>query len=58
MSGVKKEDMHVSFKGNRVVVTWRKTRMIEKKEGEILVRERLEKQYSQVFPLPEGTQVR
>ncbi|CAL1716042.1 unnamed protein product [Somion occarium] len=56
MSGVKKEDMHVSFKGNRVVVTWRKTRMIEKKEGEILVRERLEKQYSQVFPLPEGTQ--
>ena len=58
MGGVKKQDMHVSFRANRIVVTWRRTRVIEKMEGSIKVRERQEKQYNQIIPLPEGTKVR
>ena len=57
MGGVKREDMHVSFRGTRIVVTWRKDRMIEKQEDGVLVRERFEKQYSQVIQLPDGTKV-
>lgn len=58
MSGVSKKDMHVSFKGNRIVVTWRRVRVIETMEDGVRVRERKEKQYNQTIPLPEGTQVR
>ncbi len=58
MSGVSKKDMHVSFKGNRIVVTWRRVRVVETMEDGVRVRERKEKQYNQTIPLPEGTQVR
>ncbi|KAI0750571.1 hypothetical protein BC629DRAFT_1297610, partial [Irpex lacteus] len=56
MSGVSKKDMHVSFKGNRIVVTWRRVRVVETMEDGVRVRERKEKQYNQTIPLPEGTQ--
>jgi len=56
MGGVSKQDMHVSFKGNRVIVTWRRTKVVESMEDGVRVRERKEKQYSQMIPLPEGTQ--
>ncbi|KAI0071975.1 hypothetical protein K474DRAFT_1568778, partial [Panus rudis PR-1116 ss-1] len=55
MSGVPKHDMHVTFRSNRVIITWRRIRMVEKKEGDVLVREKHEKQYNQIIPLPEGT---
>lgn len=55
MGGVKKQDMHVSFRINRIVVTWRRTRIVEKMEGSVKVRERQEKQYNQIIPIPEGT---
>ncbi|KAI0784569.1 hypothetical protein C8Q75DRAFT_388170 [Abortiporus biennis] len=55
MPGVKKSDMHVSFRSRRLVVSWRKVKIVEKQEGSVLVRERQEKQYSQVIPIPEGT---
>ncbi len=57
MSGVRKQDMHVSFRTNRLVVTWRRVKTIEKMEDRVLVRERKEKQYKQTIPLPDGTQV-
>ncbi|KAJ3526532.1 hypothetical protein NM688_g8250 [Phlebia brevispora] len=58
MLGVHKQDMHVSFRANWVVVTWRRVKTTEKMEDRTLVRERKEKQYCQSIPLPEGTTVR
>ena len=58
MTDVGKQDMHVSFKADKVIVTWRKVRIIEKREDDALVRERKEKQYSQIIPLAEETSVR
>ena len=58
MTDVGKQDMHVSFKADKVIVTWRKVKIIEKQEDDALVRERKEKQYSQIIPLAEGTSVR
>ncbi|KIP07661.1 hypothetical protein PHLGIDRAFT_19135 [Phlebiopsis gigantea 11061_1 CR5-6] len=55
MTDVGKQDMHVSFKADKVIVTWRKVRIVEKQEDGGLVRERREKQYSQIIPLAEGT---
>ena len=57
MTDVGKQDMHVSFRADKVIVTWRKVRIIEKQEEDSLVRERKEKQYSQIIPLAEGTSV-
>lgn len=57
MTGVSKEDMHVSLKGNRIVVTWRRFKVVETMEDGVKVRERKEKQYNQMIPLPEGTEV-
>jgi HSP20 family molecular chaperone IbpA len=57
MAGVSKHDMHVSFRTNRIVVTWRRVRTVETIEDGVKVREKKEKQYSQMIPLPEGTQV-
>ncbi|KAI0342824.1 hypothetical protein BDW22DRAFT_1330382, partial [Trametopsis cervina] len=56
MTGVSKEDMHVSLKGNRIVVTWRRFKVVETMEDGVKVRERKEKQYNQMIPLPEGTE--
>lgn len=60
MAGVRKQDMHVTYRvgPTRLVVVWRRIRTIEKMEDNVLVRERQEKQYSQIIPLPEGTKVR
>ena len=57
MTDVGKQDMHVSFKKNKIIVVWRRVKIIEKREDDALVRERKEKQYSQIIPLPEGTSV-
>ncbi|KAI0684949.1 hypothetical protein BC835DRAFT_1421766 [Cytidiella melzeri] len=56
MAGVSKQDMHVSFRSNRIVVTWRRVKVVESIEDGVRVRERKERQYSQMIPLPEGTQ--
>ena len=59
MAGVRKQDMHVTYRvgPTRLVVVWRRIRTVEKMEDNVLVRERQEKQYSQIIPLPEGTKV-
>lgn len=54
-SGVRKEDMHVSFRADRLVVTWRQARVTEKKEGNTILRARDEIRHSHTIPLPEGT---
>ncbi|OCH89586.1 hypothetical protein OBBRIDRAFT_732332 [Obba rivulosa] len=53
--GVKKQDMHVSFRSKCLVVSWRITHTEEKKEGNVLVRRHTERNFSQTIPLPEGT---
>jgi len=64
---VKKDDMHVSFQGNRLVVSWRMVKITEREEpldgddlgsGTRILRELEHKKYSRTIPLPEGTRVR
>lgn len=57
MTDVGKQDMHVSFRADKIIVTWRRVKIVEKREDEGIIRERKEKQYSQLIPLAEGTSV-
>lgn len=61
---VKKDDMHVSFQGNRLVVSWRTVKITEREEpldaedlgsGTRILRELEHKKYSRTIPLPDGT---
>jgi HSP20 family molecular chaperone IbpA len=56
--GVGKQDVHVSFQRNRLVVSWEVMEMTEYEEDGQIVRERLERNFQRTFPLPEGTKVR
>ena len=47
MLGVHRQDMHVSYRNNWIVITWRRMKVSEKIEDGVLVRERKEKQYCQ-----------
>ncbi|KAH9939504.1 hypothetical protein B0H21DRAFT_698349 [Amylocystis lapponica] len=53
--GVKKQDMHVSFRTGRLIVSWRTVKTTERREGDLMVRDREERRCSQTIPLPEGT---
>ncbi|KAI0368648.1 hypothetical protein BV20DRAFT_909587, partial [Pilatotrama ljubarskyi] len=55
MTGVKKQDMHVSYRTTRLVVSWRVERTMEKREGDTVLRDREVRKYSHTVPLPEGT---
>ena len=64
---VKKDDMHVSFQGNRLVVSWRTVKITEREEpldaddlgsGTRILRELEHKKYCRTIPLPDGTRVR
>ncbi|KAG9315193.1 hypothetical protein JVU11DRAFT_4321 [Chiua virens] len=55
LPGIKKEQAHVSFRWNHLVVTWQTVKISEKEENGRLVREREEKKYTRTIPLPEGT---
>lgn len=61
---VKKDDMHVSFQGNRLVVSWRTVKITEREEpidaedlgsGTRILRELEHKKYTRTIPLPDGT---
>jgi len=63
---VKKDDMHVSFQGNRFVVSWQTVRITEREEpldaddlgsGTRILRELERKKYRRTIPLPDGTRV-
>ena len=59
MAGVKKQDMHVSFRASRLIVSWQVEKTAEREDGDgALVREREVQRYSHTIPLPEGTKVR
>ncbi|KAI8980110.1 hypothetical protein BD414DRAFT_523943 [Trametes punicea] len=53
--GVKKQDMHVSYRTTRLIVSWRMERVAEVREGNAVVRDREVRKYSHTIPLPEGT---
>ncbi|KAI0775290.1 hypothetical protein BD413DRAFT_454396, partial [Trametes elegans] len=55
MTGVKKQDMHVSYRRNRLIVAWRIERIAERRDGDVVVRDREVRKYSHTVPLPEGT---
>lgn len=55
--GVRKQDMHVSFRSRCLVVSWVTMKVTEKREGQVLVRDREERKCSHTLPLPEGTGV-
>ncbi|KAF9223658.1 hypothetical protein BS17DRAFT_781010 [Gyrodon lividus] len=55
LPGVKKEQAHVSYRWNHLIVTWQTVKITEKEEDGRLVREREEKKYTRTIPLPEGT---
>ncbi|KAH7925502.1 hypothetical protein BV22DRAFT_1011165 [Leucogyrophana mollusca] len=55
LPGIKKDQAHVSFRGNHLIVTWETVKITEKEERGRLVREREEKKFHRTIPLPEGT---
>ncbi|KIK97770.1 hypothetical protein PAXRUDRAFT_808190 [Paxillus rubicundulus Ve08.2h10] len=55
LPGVKKEQAHVSFRWNHLIVTWQTVKITETEEDGRLVREREEKKYTRTIPVPEGT---
>ncbi|KAF9445473.1 hypothetical protein P691DRAFT_675567 [Macrolepiota fuliginosa MF-IS2] len=53
---VEKQDVHISFQRNRLVVTWVTVEMIEcEEEDGVVYRERYERSHHRTIPLPEGT---
>ncbi|EIW57471.1 uncharacterized protein TRAVEDRAFT_48510 [Trametes versicolor FP-101664 SS1] len=55
MTGVKKPDMHVSFRTTRLIVSWKVERIMEKREGGTMMRDREVRKYSHTIPLADGT---
>lgn len=52
---VAKQDVHISFQRNRLVITWTHNEVTEWKDNGIFNRERVQKYYNRTLPLPEGT---
>ncbi|KAF9267803.1 hypothetical protein L218DRAFT_893960 [Marasmius fiardii PR-910] len=55
VQGCGKEDVHVSYQRNRLVVTWWCVEYAEWEEDGCMVRERVINNFQRAFPLPEGT---
>ncbi|KAJ3714225.1 hypothetical protein F5878DRAFT_588800 [Lentinula raphanica] len=55
MRGVQKQDVHVSYSRNRLVISWKTVEISEYEENGRVIRERLERDFQRVHPLPEGT---
>ncbi|KIK63029.1 hypothetical protein GYMLUDRAFT_41330 [Collybiopsis luxurians FD-317 M1] len=55
MRGVQKKDVHVSYSRNRLVISWKTVEVSEYEENGRTIRERLERDFQRVHPLPEGT---
>ncbi|THV07388.1 hypothetical protein K435DRAFT_643397 [Dendrothele bispora CBS 962.96] len=55
VQGIGKQNVHVSFQRNRLVVSWEVIEFSEYDEGGHIVRERVEQNFQRTFPLPEGT---
>jgi HSP20 family molecular chaperone IbpA len=56
---VAKEDIHISFQRNRLILTWGTGEIHEWEEDDgVIYREHVRKMYHRTLPLPEGTRVR
>lgn len=55
MQGLSKQDIHVSYQREQIVVTWDLVEVFETFEDGHLVRERREKTHTRTISLPEGT---
>lgn len=56
---VDKQDIHISFQRNRLVLTWEIGEITEwEEEDGVILREHTRKMYHRTLPLPEGTRVR
>jgi Hsp20/alpha crystallin family len=57
LPGIKKNQVHVSYRGHYLIVDWETVKITEHEEGGKIVRDRKEKTYSRTLPIPEGTRV-
>ena len=55
---VAKEDIHVSFQRNKLVITWETGEIHEWDEDGVILREYIRNTHHRTLPLPEGTRVR
>lgn len=55
LPGLTKQDVHVSYQRNRLVVSWTEVEAMEREEQGVVVRERRERQCNRTIALPEGT---
>ncbi|KAG6909067.1 hypothetical protein DXG01_002220 [Tephrocybe rancida] len=55
LHNVNKQDIHVSFQRNRLIVTWAIAEISEWEDKGVVYRERLERHYNRTLPLAEGT---
>lgn len=55
---VAKEDIHVSFQRNRLVLAWETRELYEWEEDGVVLRELIRTVHHRTLPLPEGTRVR
>ncbi|KAG6813407.1 hypothetical protein H0H92_011385 [Tricholoma furcatifolium] len=57
LHNVAKQDIHVSYQRNRLIVTWATAEINEWEDKGVVYRERLERHYHRTLPLAEGTKV-
>ncbi|KAG6851097.1 hypothetical protein H0H93_000977 [Arthromyces matolae] len=57
LHNVAKQDIHVSFQRNRLIVTWAIAEINQWEDKGVVYRERLERHYHRSLPLAEGTKV-
>lgn len=56
---VAKQDIHISFQRNKLVLTWESGEITEwEEEDGVVLREHVRKMFHRTLPLPEGTRVR
>ncbi|KAF7970627.1 hypothetical protein HWV62_5053 [Athelia sp. TMB] len=55
LPGIKKNQVHVSYRGHYLIVDWETVKVTEHEENGKIIREHKEKKYSRTLPMPEGT---
>jgi len=55
LPGIKKNQVHISYRGHYLVVDWETVKVTEHEEGGKIVRDRQERKCSRTLPMPEGT---
>jgi hypothetical protein len=58
LPGIKKSQVHVSFRGHYLIVDWETVKITEQVEDGKIVRDRKEVKCSRTLPMAEGTRVR